>query len=83
MFVLTDGLIGRCGFEVASLDDLSRQLSCGRVVDESQQDLRQRRVLSGAVGQSSGAAGHAHHGAATLQDKTEGLVQLLVVWTFI
>lgn len=64
--VRTDGLIGRCGFEVASLDDLSRQLSRGRVVDETQEDLWHGRVFSRAVGQSSGAARDAHHGAATL-----------------
>lgn len=38
-WTLTDGFVGRCGFEVASLDDLGRQLTGGRVVDETQEDL--------------------------------------------
>lgn len=38
-FVRTDRFIRRCGFEVASLDDLRRQLSSGRVVNETQEDL--------------------------------------------
>lgn len=64
--VLTDGLVGCRRLEVAALDDLGGQLTSGRVVDEPEEDLRQGRVLGGAVGQSPGTVRHAHQGAATL-----------------
>lgn len=64
--VRTDGLVGRGGFEVASLDDLGGQLSRRRVVEETQQDLRRGGVVGGAVGQGAGAARDAHQGAAAL-----------------
>lgn len=39
MSVRTDGFFRRRRFEVASLDDLGRQLSGGGVVNETQEDL--------------------------------------------